>query len=343
MRQDDTFSDYLAQRGISRRTFLKFCALTASALALPAPARNAMAQALASAPRPSVIWLSFQECTGCTESLTRSFDTTIESLILNHLSLDYHHTLQAAAGAAAEKARENAISGNFGEYVLVVDGSIPTQDGGAWSTIAGVTNLQMLREAAEGAALVLSVGTCAAYGGLPRANPNPSGAKSVQELMDQGEIRTVPLVNVPGCPPVPEVITGVIAHYVAFKTLPELDALKRPRAFYGKTVHDCCPRRSAYDQGIFAQAFDDELARAGACLLDLGCKGPVTFNACATVKWNGGTSLPMHSGHGCLGCSEPHFWDRAVTRDGGFYRPLAAAPAVGDGTACQVPAAPPLT
>jgi hydrogenase small subunit len=343
MRQQESVIDYLAQRGVSRRSFLKFCVLTASALALPAPARKAMAQALGSAPRPSVIWLSFQECTGCTESLTRSVDTTIESLILNHLSLDYHHTLQAAAGHAAESARVQAMEGHYGRYVLVVDGSIPTRDEGAWSTIAGITNLQMLAEAVGGAALVLAVGTCAAYGGLPRANPNPSGAMSVQELMQAGSIATVPLVNLPGCPPVPEVIAGVIAHYVAFGTLPELDSLNRPLVFYGKTVHDCCPRRPAFDNGVFAKAFDDDLARGGACLLELGCKGPVTFNACATVKWNMATSLPMHSGHGCLGCSEPHFWDRAAERDGGFYEPLQAVPAVGDGTACAPPPASPLS
>jgi hydrogenase small subunit len=125
---------------------------------------------------------------------------------------------------------------------------------------------------------------------------------------------------VPGCPPIPVVITGVLAHFLTFGNLPELDPLGRPKAFYGETIHDRCYRRPFYDQGRFAKTFDDEGARNGWCLYELGCKGPTTYNACATVKWNGGTSFPIQSGHGCLGCSEPDFWDK-----GSFYRPLAAA------------------
>ncbi|NEX20986.1 hydrogenase small subunit [Thiorhodococcus mannitoliphagus] len=322
---DETFTEFLTRRGVSRRSFLAFCATTASALALPAEAARQLAANLATARRPSVIWLSFQECTGCTESLTRSGAPTVEALILDHLSLDYHHTLQAASGAAAEQARRNAMAANYGSYVLVVDGSIPTADGGVWSTIAGVTNLEMLRETMEGAALVIAVGTCAAYGGIPAAAAvtaprlNQSGARSVGDLMDAGAIPSLPLVNVPGCPPVPDVISGTIAYFLANGSLPELDDQNRPRAYYGKTVHERCPRLSHYRNGEFAFAFDDEGAQKGYCLYLLGCKGPETHNACPKVRWNLNTSFPMHSGHGCLGCSEAAFWDRAMAVDGSGF------------------------
>jgi len=115
------------------------------------------------------------------------------------------------------------------------------------------------------------------------------------------------------------VMTGVLAHYLTFGSLPELDDKGRPKSFYGDTIHDRCYRRPFYDQGKFAKTFDDEGARQGWCLFELGCKGPVTHNACATVKWNGGTSWPVESGHGCLGCSEPDFWD-----GGSFYKALSA-------------------
>jgi hydrogenase small subunit len=318
MTKKEPLMEYLSKRGVSRRSFLKFCAVTSSALALPAGAAKVMANALAAAPRPSVIWLSFQECTGCTESLTRAYEPTVESLILDQLSLDYHHTLQAAAGEAAEKSRLDAMQQNYGSYVLVVDGAIPTADGGAWSTIAGMTNVQMLRETVEGAAVVIAVGTCAAFGGLPaaaavyQASPNQSGASGVADLMSQGQVAQQPLVNVPGCPPVPEVITGVVAHYLTFGTLPELDQHQRPLAFFGSSVHDACPRRGNFSAGYFAKAFDDDAARNGACLFELGCRGPETHNACPQQRWNGGTSFPVHSGHGCLGCSEPDFWDKGM-------------------------------
>ncbi len=308
-----TLADILQRQGITRRGFLKFCATMASLMALPPGMAPAIADALSKAKRPSVIWLSFQECTGCTESLTRSNKPTLESLILGAISLDYHHTLQAASGTAAEAAREQAMEQSFGKYLLIVEGSIPLKNNGAYSTIAGVSNLKMLQDVAKGAAAIVAVGTCASFGGLPYAYPNPTGAVPVTDI-----IKDKPIINVPGCPPIPVVITGVLAHYLTFGTIPQLDERHRPISFYGDSIHDRCYRRPFYDKGKFAKSFDDEGARKGWCLYELGCKGPTTHNACATVKWNGGVSFPIESGHPCLGCSEPDFWDA-----GSFYTALA--------------------
>jgi len=242
----------------------------------------------------------------------------------------------AAAGHQAEEARHAAMKDNAGKYLLVVDGSIPLGLDGAYSCIGGRSNVDILKEAAEGAAAIIAMGSCASYGGIPKANPNPTGAVSVSDI-----IKDKPIVNIPGCPPIPVVMTGVLAHYLTFGSLPELDEKGRPKAFFGETIHDRCYRRPFYDQGKFAKTFDDEGARQGWCLFELGCKGPVTYNACATVKWNGGTSWPVESGHGCLGCSEPDFWDA-----GGFYKALsvpadplkigAAAAVVGAGAGVAV-------
>jgi hydrogenase small subunit len=311
-RREVTLGDALRSQGISRRSFLKFCAATASMMAMSPAMIPKIAEALENARRPSVIWLSFQECTGCTESLTRAHSSTIESLIFDSISLDYHHTLQAAAGHGAEAAREAAMKENDGKYLLVVDGSIPLDNPG-YSTIAGISNLEMLKDTAKGAAAIIAVGTCATYGGIPHADPNPTGAVSVGDI-----IKDKPIINVPGCPPIPVVITGVLTHFLTFGTIPELDHIGRPKAFYGQSIHDRCYRRPFYDKGLFAETFDDEGAKKGWCLYKLGCKGPTTYNACATTKWNNGTSFPIESGHPCLGCSEPDFWD-----GGGFYKALS--------------------
>jgi hydrogenase small subunit len=280
-----------------------------------------IARALEQARRPSVIWLSFQECTGCTESLTRSSSPTLEGLIFDSISLDYHHTLQAASGEAAEAARHAAMEENMGNYLVLVDGSIPMGNPG-YSTIAGISNYDMLMETVAGAAAVVAIGSCAAFGGIPGADPNPTGAVPVQELVSDK-----PIVNVPGCPPIPMVITAVLAQFLTFGQLPDLDLHRRPVAFFGQTIHDRCYRRPFYEQGKFAETFDDRGAREGWCLYKLGCKGPITYNACATVKWNAGTSFPIESGHPCLGCSEPGFWDK-----GGFYNPVSTAD-IGSGAA----------
>jgi len=313
MSDDKTLAETLARQGVSRRTFLKFCATMASLMAMPPTMAAEMAEKLAKVRRQSVIWLSFQECTGCTESITRSHSPTLESLIFNAISLDYHHTLMAASGTAAEAARESAMKENYGKYLMVVDGSVSTKDNGIYSTIAGVTNHDMLIEVAKGAAAIITVGTCAAFGGIPKANPNPTGAVPVSDI-----IKDKPIINVSGCPPIPVVMTGVIAQILTLGTIPELDQHGRPKVFFGDTIHDRCYRRPFYDQGKFAKSFDDEGARNGWCLYELGCKGPTTYNACATTKWDGGVSFPIESGHPCLGCSQPDFWDA-----GSFYAPLS--------------------
>lgn len=300
----------LESLGVSRRAFMKFCAGLTSALALAPAMAPRIAHALEQARRPSVIWLSFQECTGCTESLTRADSPSLEQLILSAISLDYHHTLQAASGHAAEEARMKAMHENKGKYLVLVDGSVPLGNPG-YSTIAGRSNLDILNETVADAAAVVAIGSCAAFGGLPAAQPNPTGAVSIGSL-----VTGKPVVNIPGCPPIPVVMTAVIAHFLAFGRLPELDGMGRPKVFFADTIHDRCYRRAFYDRGQFAASFDDEGARKGWCLYKLGCKGPTTHNACASLKWNGGVSWPVQAGHPCLGCSQPDFWDA-----GSFYKP----------------------
>ena len=324
MRKAETLGAELARRGVSRRAFLKYAAYLASVMALPPSIAPLMAEELAKARRQAVIWLSFQECTGCTESLTRGHSPTLEDLIFDFISLDYHHTLMSVSGEAAEAARRQSMEENKGKYLVIVDGSVPTKDGGVYSTIAGQTNLDMLNETVEHAFAVIAVGTCAAFGGLPYANPNPTGAAPISKL-----VTGKPLVNVPGCPPLPEAMTGTLAHFLAFGKLPELDHMNRPKAFFSETIHDRCYRRPFYERGLFAKSFDDEGARKGWCLYEVGCKGPIAYNACATLKWNGGVSFPIQSGHGCFACASPNFWDQ-----GGLYKPLSAmtgdvGPAVG--------------
>jgi hydrogenase small subunit len=313
MSNEETIGARLAQQGLSRRTFLKFCTAMTSLMALPPTMAAEMAEKLAKARRVSVIYLPFQECTGCIESLTRAHESTIESLIFDFISLDYQVTLMAPAGEAAERSLEQAMKENYGKYLLLVDGAVPMGNPG-YGTHAGHSFADHLQQVAEGAVAVVALGTCAAFGGIPKANPNPTGAVSISDL-----VKDKPVINVSGCPPIPVVMSGVLAHYITFGTVPELDAFGRPTAFYGETIHDRCYRRPFYDQGKFAKTFDDAGARAGWCLYELGCKGPVTYNACATVKWNQGTSFPIEAGHGCIGCSSPDFWDR-----GSFYTPVGA-------------------
>ncbi len=350
MSHQQTFFEALHQRGVSRRSFLEFAAITASSLALSAKEARVFASALASSPRPTVIWLSFQQCTGCSESILRAFSPSIESLILNTISLDYHETLQVAAGDQAEKMRKDAMQAAYGSYVLIVDGSIPRADKEFWSCAAGNSNLRTLNEAVQGAGLVVALGTCATFGGIPAASPNPSNAAGYADLVNQGLVTRAgglpPYLNVSGCPPMADVIVGTIALYLANASDPTfisnlvpkttakpnglLDSLYRPLAYYGKSVHDTCPRHPHWEANEFALSHGDDNAKKGWCLLHIGCRGPEVNNSCTNLGWNvdpaddAGTILknsPMHTGHGCIGCSEPNFWDTGVSGkfSKGFY------------------------
>jgi len=269
--------------------------------------------------RITVVWFHFQECTCCSESFIRSSHPIVADIILDKISLDYTETLQAAAGKQAEDALHEVVKNNKGEYLMLVEGSIPTGNDGVYCCIGGRTAEDIVKEAAENAKAIIAWGSCASNGCIQSANPNPTSATQVHKI-----ISGKPIINVPGCPPIGEVMAGVIVHLLAFDRIPQLDGLGRPKAFYSRRVHDTCYRRPNYDAGLFVETFDDENAKRGYCLYKMGCRGPVTYNSCGVIKWNNGVSYPIQSGHGCIGCSEANFWD-----NGPFYQHLASFPGFG--------------
>lgn len=291
----------LADAGVDRRAFLKFCAGVTAVLALPPRFAPRVASALAKVTRPVVVWLEFQDCAGDTEAFVRSRNPTAADLILGLISLDYHETLMAPAGMAAEQARDAAVA--RGGHLLIVEGSVPTGIPGS-CTIGGRTAADILTTAARGAAGIINVGTCSAFGGIPNAHPNPTGAVKVQDV-----VSGVPVVNLSGCPVNADNLTATIVHYLTFGAFPATDDLGRPLFAYGELIHNTCPRRGHFDAGQFAVEWGDEGHRNGWCLYRLGCKGPETSHNCPSVRYNGATSWPVAAGHGCVGCAEPHFWD----------------------------------
>jgi len=313
-----TIWESMQAKGYDRRDFLRFCSFAAAIAGIEASAFSKVVHALETQPRPPVVWLHFQECTCCSESFIRSSHPLVADVLLDSISLDYTETLQAGAGHQAEKSLQDTIKNYAGKYILLVEGSIPTNDGGIYCTIAGRTAEDILQEAAKDAAAVIAWGSCASNGCIQSAKPNPTGATPVHKLIGK------PVINVPGCPPIADVMTGVVTHLLVLGSAPELDGLGRPKEFYSRRVHDTCYRRAYYDAGLFVESFDDEKARKGYCLYKMGCRGPVTYNACSVTKWNGATSYPIQSGHGCIGCSEAGFWD-----NGPFYQHLASFPGFG--------------
>ena len=314
-----TYYESIIKQGYNRRDFLKFSTYMTAFMGLQSSMVGQIAKSLETTPRMPVIWEHFQECTCCSESFIRSDHPIVADIILDKISLDYTLTLMAASGHQAEAAKQETMKKYHGEYILCVEGSVPLGDDGNYCCIAGKTAKQALIEAAEGAKAIIAWGSCATNGCVQAAKPNPTGATPIHKI-----IKNKPIIRVPGCPPIGEVMAGVIVHVVAFGRLPELDRMGRPKAFYSKRVHDSCYRRPYFDAGLFAETFDDQNAKEGYCLYKVGCKGPMTYNSCGTIKWNNGVSYPIQSGHGCIGCSEEGFWD-----NGPFYERMTKVPGFG--------------
>lgn len=299
MRKDHLQSVKEGLDSVSRRDFLKFCTVMAAGLGLPLSAGTEIAEAVSNPARPPVIWLSGQECTGCTESLLRPTHLTLEHLILDLISLDYHETLNVGAGHQAEAFKEQSIEHNAGKFILVLEGAIPTKDGGIYCQIGGKPYLDIVKETADKAAAIIAIGSCASWGGLVASEPNPTGAKGAPQVLTD---KTV--VTIPGCPPNAYNFVSTVAYFLTYQKLPAIDELGRPKFAYSRLIHENCERRPHFDAGRFAEAFGDHGHQQGYCLYKLGCKGPVTFNNCSMKGYNDVGTWPVNTGHPCFGCSE---------------------------------------
>lgn len=315
----ETFYDVIRRQGVSRRSFNKFCSLTAASLGLAPAMAGQIAHAMETKPRIPVLWLHGLECTCCSESFIRSAHPLVKDVVLSMISLDYDDTLMAAAGHQAEAILEEITREYKGNYIVAVEGNPPLNEDGMYCIVGGRPFVEQLRDVCKDAKAVISWGSCASWGCVQAAKPNPTRATPVDKV-----ITNKPIIKVPGCPPIAEVMTGVITYMVTFDKIPPLDNQKRPAMFYGQRVHDKCYRRPHFDAGQFVERFDDAGARQGYCLYKVGCRGPTTYNACSTVRWNGGVSFPIGSGHPCIGCSEDAFWD-----NGPFYSRLQGVKELG--------------
>ncbi len=310
----------LGRRGITRRQLVKFCSLMLTTLALPDKYLAATVTAVSKAKKQVLVWMQFQDCAGCSESMLRSSHPEIADIVLDLFSWEYHELIMAGSGAAANAVLDRVVTQEKGNYIAVVEGGIPTADGGVYCTIGGRSALDIAKTVCGNAAATIAVGACAADGGFMRAHPNPTGALGLEEA-----VPGIRLINMNGCAHNPVNTAAVLVHYLTFRDLPAVDQHNRPLFAYGRVIHDQCERRAHYDAGRFVTEWGDEGHRKGYCLYKMGCKGPAaTFN-CPTAQWNDHTSWPIRAGHGCIACASPRFWDHMSP----FYDRLPSVPGFG--------------
>lgn len=258
-----------------------------------------------------LVWLHLQECTGCSESLLRTETPSFETMIFDLFKVVYHDLVMSPSGHGAVASLEYANSHE--KYVLLVEGSVPVGFAKDYITIGNRNGYDEISHLIHNAEAVFAVGTCSSFGGIQSAYPNPTNGHALSELFD------CQIINIPGCPPSDKNIVATLLYYYLFAEAPKLDSLKRPLWAYSKSVHDLCERKSFFMSGDFVESFDDPNMKNGYCLYKVGCKGPYTYNNCPKVKFNAKTSWPVQGGHGCIGCSEPNFWDNF----GNIEKPLS--------------------
>jgi hydrogenase small subunit len=296
---------------MTRRDFAKIAGMTAAFFGLSQALTPKMVEALEqAAPKPPVIWLDGQACTGCAESLLNNLEPTASSLLLDTISFRYNETVMAASGYQAEAIKASTIAA--GGYVLCIDGSIPMAKDGRFCSIGGKTFRDSVREAARNAAVIICVGACASFGGIPRANVNTDSVgylfkgKTLHHLFD--DVGAKPVINLPTCPLHNERLVATIVYYLTFKAAPPMDSFNRPLAFYGRLQHDNCMRRGNFDARRFVTDFNNP-DQQGYCLILKGCKGPLTYQDCQTRLWNNRVSYCINSSFPCAGCAQPEFYD----------------------------------
>jgi len=263
-----------------------------------------------------VIWLQGAGCTGCSVSVLNSVSPTIKNVLIDevipgkHVNLRFHPTIMAGAGEPAIEVLRDTQEHRKGEYLLVVEGAVPTAEDGIYAVVGEedgkpVTLLSRVLSLGADAMAVIALGTCAAFGGIPSGSPNPTECRGVRDILETHNIST-PVINISGCPSHPDWFIGTVAG-ILIGGLPqpeELDEFRRPKLFFGSLIHENCPRRAYYDEGKFAK----KLGEPG-CLYNLGCKGPVTYADCPLRLWNGGVNWCIGNNSPCIGCCEPGFPD----------------------------------
>lgn len=251
----------------------------------------------------NLIWIEAAGCSGNIISLLDGCAPNVGYFLTDIVNLKYNNSIMKAQGEKAQEELEQALKS---EYIVIVDGAVSTKDNGIYNIVGNykgknITGMEEVKRTALKAKYILTVGTCASYGGISAARPNPTGCISAAEYIKKELNREV--IRIPGCPAHPDWIMGTIAHLTLFGDI-ETDEDGRPIIFYGVTIHDICPRRSFFEKRIFAKSPGDS-----GCMFKLGCRGPVTRTDCPTRKWNDYVNWPIGDNTPCIGCANKGFPD----------------------------------
>ena len=262
----------------------------------------------------NLLWLQAGACGGDTMALLCAQSPDLpQFLALNRIELLWNPSLSAESVRVLHARVDAILAGELMLDILCIEGSIvtgPANTGMYDRYRRGIGKHRIIAELAQRARHVVAVGSCAAYGGVHAAPPNPTDCVGLQytKQVPGGLLSAdwrarggLPVVNIAGCPAHPSAITGTLAALATDEAF-ELDGINRPKPWFQTPVHSGCTRNEYHEYDV-----EDQALGGDACLFfNLGCKGPVTRAMCNTELWNGRSSK-TRVGVPCFGCTGPLF------------------------------------
>lgn len=261
----------------------------------------------------TLCWIQTGACGGDSLAILSAQSPGFEQLLAdNGIELLWHPSLSHRPMRHLDELLERIENGVQRLDILCIEGSIVTapRGTGLYDSYRGRAKMALVRNLAARAGVVVAMGTCAAFGGVHAAPPNPSDCTGLQfDRTQPGGLldaewrsqRDLPVVNVAGCPAHPHAMTQTLACLAAGLPL-QLDELNRPVMHFSTVVHQGCTRNEYHEYDI-----EEHQPGGRACLFfNLGCQGPLTQAVCNTDLWNG-VGSKTRAGVPCFGCTSPDF------------------------------------
>ncbi|MGH2477300.1 MAG: hydrogenase expression protein HypE [Candidatus Limnocylindrales bacterium] len=276
-----------------------------------------------------VVWITAGlGCDGDSIAMTAATNPSIEDLVMGaipgvpKIGL-VHPVLAYEVGADFLGGMERAAAGELGDYILVVEGSIPNEKNkaeGYWAAVGTdaetgqpILTTTWIERLAPGAWAVMGAGTCATYGGIHAMAGNPTGCMGLPDFLgwEWRSRADIPIVCLPGCPIQPdnfmETLLYLMRQHEGQAPMIPLDDKLRPTWLFSETVHEGCDRGGFYEQADFAKSYGEK-----SCIVKLGCWGPVVQCNVGKRGWINGLGGCPNVGGVCIGCTMPGFPDKFV-------------------------------
>lgn len=266
----------------------------------------------------SLLWLQGGACSGNTMSFLNAEEPSAVDLVTDFgIDVLWHPSLGMELGDHAKKIFRDCANGERPLDIFVFEGSVIQAPNGTgrYNMFADRPMMDWVRELASQAQIVVAIGDCACWGGIPAMAPNPSESVGLQYLKRNhgGFLGTnfkskmgLPVLNIPGCPAHPDWVTQILVAVATGRAGDlSLDELQRPATFFKSFTQTGCTRNQYFEYKQSPTSFG-EGTRKGCLFYEFGCRGPMTHSPCNRILWNRQSSK-TRAGMPCTGCTEPEF------------------------------------